>query len=71
LIELPGVKPPKYALSLVKHFYGDKFHEYVCTDSGEQPYNSKKKPFTLENVEIIKSIISPVYVMIYKIIMQV
>ena len=55
LIELPGLKPSKYALNLVKHFHSQDFHEFVCTDKGEQPYISKKKPMSLENVELIKS----------------
>jgi hypothetical protein len=54
LIGLGGAKPSKYALNLVKHFYGDNLHNYVCTDSGEQPHNSNKIPMSLEYVELIK-----------------
>ncbi len=55
LLDIPGLKPTKYGLNLVKHFYKQDFYNYVCTDRCEQPYNSKKIPMSSEYIELMKS----------------
>ena len=56
LLEVSGSTPPKYARNLMGAIYRDRANEYVLTNNGRQPHNTRHRPVPLTTTNIIKNV---------------